>query len=457
MISPGRVPRQRALGGILILLALVLFAACEDLEDLVKTPQYSYVIGDAQNESGGKALYSYLMDNTSGLPELIGSAADYSPDNMKAFAISHSEKYLYLLTGDDHIITYSVKHDTGFLQAIGSPVKVNPSGNSAGSMYRISVDPLDQYVYVFAMLSNDNMLNNGKLYDFTLIETYSMDKDTGLLTFKNIEVLDAHPFSQIVFTQSGNYAYVASQIPDYAIVQCDPGPPFVAILSNLPTGVIYIYEVDRVRGSFRLKDSVSYNPWLVTGDNPITLDPNGKFMYINESSGYCVVKSSSSCPGYTTYDQTGSKVQTYLIDHSTGDLISSRAGFNNQPEITTWGASHPSGEFVYHINSYDSRQADYGVCQSYLKVPGYIYSYYVQYGSGEMTLTGITEAGVGSVSVQVEPSGRFLYMMNSSDIYVYNIDQATGELEVVGEPVSGAQEFSIPGKAYTFPLSLIGY
>lgn len=50
-----------------------------------------------------------------------------------------------------------------------------------------------------------------------------------------------------------------------------------------------------------------------------------------------------------------------------------------------------------------------------------------------------------SVSLTGDVTGRFLYLLNAGDMFVYNVDQANGALTPIGSPLTGATATAMPG------------
>jgi len=90
----------------------------------------------------------------------------------------------------------------------------------------------------------------------------------------------------------------------------------------------------------------------------------------------------------------------------------------------------PSGRFVYVANSSS------GVGGNSVSV------YNINPGTGELTFVDIVSAGTRPVSVVVDPSGRFVYVANltSGDVSAYAIYAATGALTSICAPVAAVSE-----------------
>src|SRR5262249_21756737 len=113
------------------------------------------------------------------------------------------------------------------------------------------------------------------------------------------------------------------------------------------------------------------------------------------------------------------KNSTYSIDATNGPL--KFHGGNEADLYPTYGALHPSGKFVYVANYGDHVTGISGSISMYAINP-----------DGDLTSLGtIAEAGVGTTSVAVHPSGKFAYAAMArfnNAIWTYNIDPASGAL-----------------------------
>src|SRR2546429_6290328 len=60
-----------------------------------------------------------------------------------------------------------------------------------------------------------------------------------------------------------------------------------------------------------------------------------------------------------------------------------------------------------------------------------------------LTSTGTIAAGSGPASVAVDPSGKFAYVANGSDVAMYTISDTAGGLASIGTIAAGAGLFSL--------------
>ncbi|MCH8844552.1 MAG: beta-propeller fold lactonase family protein [SAR324 cluster bacterium] len=423
---------------LIVLLFPVLFASCAERADEVDNDiaaKFAYLLlasagtSDNEGESDGSGIYSYSFDPVSGMPTLIGRLLEFSSSDISSYTVSKSGKSLFVVTKDGLIATFSIVEDTSLVYPVASSFSAVLQDFEVRS---IVLHPLGRFIYI--VLSIDDPDSEGKI---SIMEIYSVDPKTGLATFRGAQQAVVGS-SQFVFSEDGNNAYGARIKP---FAGDGPPPP--------PEGILTTYDVDRITGFMTAIDSLSFNGWAFGGPfHPIALDPTGKFLYLTPSSGFC---DSDPGPG-TVWEQTGSIVYTYIIDPSTGLLTNSGEKEDVSKEIINWGATHPSGDFVYFLSAFD-----FEVCGDFRRVPNTIYAYYVNRSTGELFLTGREDAGIGGKSITVDPTGKYLYLLNPNDIFVYNIDQATGSLQAIGTPLRGATAIPLAGPALSLEISFIGF
>jgi len=113
----------------------------------------------------------------------------------------------------------------------------------------------------------------------------------------------------------------------------------------------------------------------------------------------------------------------YTIDSATGALTSIGTIPTGSRPISV--AVDPSRKFVYVVNVGSNDVSTYSVDTT----------------TGTLTSTGTIAAGSGPASVAVDPSGKFAYVANGSDVAMYTISDTAGGLASIGTIAAGAGLF----------------
>jgi 6-phosphogluconolactonase (cycloisomerase 2 family) len=120
---------------------------------------------------------------------------------------------------------------------------------------------------------------------------------------------------------------------------------------------------------------------------------------------------------------TPTSVSMYSVDTSTGSLTSlgTIAAGGRANSI----ALDPTGKFAYVADGTENSDGSPGTNVS---------MYSIDTATGNLTSLGLIAAGTQPSSVAVDPTGKFVYVTNSgsNDISVYTVNVITGALTVVG-------------------------
>jgi 6-phosphogluconolactonase len=258
--------------------------------------------------------------------------------------------------------------------------------------------------------------------------------------------------------------------PDGAAV--DPTGKFVYV-SNGASGSIWAYAINAGSGALT---AIPGSPFPVAAGVGVAVDPTGKFLYatdgrfnvaaltINtgsgvltavagspffESGGFGVAVAVSPMGKYVYVpngipiglssffnDSSPGSVYAYTVNAGSGALTAVPGSpFTTGPQPVAV-AVHPTGKFVYVPNS--------SQCPSC--PPGSISAYSVDATSGPLTpIPGspFPDAGLGPSGAAVDPTGKFLYVSNVSggSVSAYTINAASGALTVVpGSPFAAGNQ-----------------
>lgn len=328
--------------------------------------------------------------------------------------------------------------------ASGSPV-ATPTVFESNSFASIVSEPFGKFIYVLGT-------EDGK------VAVYVRDQISGELKLSGTQ---SFAIDQILFASSGLFAYGSNNGNLYTFsVNRETG-----LLEEL--GTPFTFRGWLAGPDFNnYFDSLLPPPWQKTPFPNMAADPTGKFLYLIGSSGTQLNPGLyGSCPdAIVSQHQLGSLIYTFIIDNNTGLLTQAGPPLDTTPHIVTGISVDPLGRFVqllntheYYFGTYIPDGCAYPAETSPLK-PGAIYSYYVDQSTGTLISSGSVQAGgtqvsagfvtagMDSVSITGNATGIFLYLLNSGDLYVYNVDQANGALTAVGSPLTGATAFPMPGK-----------
>jgi 6-phosphogluconolactonase (cycloisomerase 2 family) len=141
-------------------------------------------------------------------------------------------------------------------------------------------------------------------------------------------------------------------------------------------------------------------------------------------------------------DKTGSFLYT---SNSGGSIyaysIGSGGALSNQTIYTPNGRLYdmvidPTGKFLYIADNGDTSNGS---------DPGYVIGFSINTSTGALTLINKIQAGTGTMSVALDPSGQFIYAANSNSANVsgYSINASTGVLSSIGTYSAGGGPWSI--------------
>lgn len=394
-------------------------------------------------------LYEYIHADNPGLSEtaeIIRLKTDTANSRTKLFGdLAESEQKSVIRLNRLMIeLAYPLETPTNkgarAQHAIGAPVLPPPSPYPWSSSNSIELDIFGKFLYVLG----------SKIVSYTIdpvtgvstpniesaVAVFARDQATGALNFLDVQLLD---IGRLIFAPSGLFAYGSTN------------------------GGLQIYSVNRSTGLLAgVGAPFTFRYWLV-GDSyyNMALSPTGKFLYLIANSGIQQYRPPLSID-CVDKAQLGSLIHTFIVDQNTGLLTQNGPPVDTTPHIITSASVDSKGRFVQLLNTREYVGGPYtpDTCDAgdhpLLNV-GAIYSYYVEQASGKLISsgseqaggaqlpTGFVRAGLDSISLTGDVSGRFLYLLNSSDMYVYNVDQANGALTVIGSPLTGATATAMPG------------
>lgn len=425
----------------------------------------------------GTASFSY--DPTTGaVSQNGGCVVGPHPGSVRDLTLDPSGNFLYVRDfATDNIVTIRIDRSTGQLTQLPLPSARSRSepftdfdefdqfGPSDALVVTKSSSParvLPKSVYASMPLSN-------------LVSSYSVNSSTGALTFVDSAsandpvFLAMFPFINFLVATSGSAATLNS-------FQVDPTSGGVTATSGFTsltnTGAVVTDPSGRFAYTLSPGELVCYTgcgttPLPAANESIISLgiEPTGEFLYAtakNEQAisifsidpilgGVTAVETISTTEfpdaiafhpsgqfAYTV-DATASIAQNATPTSSTIRAYSIAAGFGALTPIGTPISSggnepralvvEPTGKFLYVLNVLSQNISTFSIDPT----------------SGVLTHVALTSTGADPVSMSVDPSGLFLYVTNSSagTISAYKLNPSTGALSAPTATAVGGQPFSV--------------
>ncbi|MFA6015999.1 MAG: hypothetical protein WC742_13115 [Gallionellaceae bacterium] len=541
---------------------IIKYDPCKDYIPVETCPDTYYV---------GNPVHAYSIDPISGLPTLKGVQVDTPPVNTKAIAASPSGRYLFLVTTDNLLYTFSVGFsyftDAEFVASNMNSLNLFNALAAAGYVIGAVYSNDEIIAKLNGILQQPNLYDKLRSDNLALTETSEIHKiksDTSSIRSKLYSDLTETEQKSIIrlnrlmlervypsitpVNKGGNAQHIVGSplllpgsyspsinSPWSISIAQDPHGKFVYVLGAGPQLIIYARDI--VTGQLTLSgtqtsslgqlafmpsglvafgstngslhtfsvnrstgfltetgtpfsfigwhsdvgiDFMSHPipdppplPWQKSPHRNMLIDPTWKFLYLIGSSGTQLYIPPGGLECTFAGAQKGSLIYTFIVDSATGKLTQSGPPVDTTPHIMTGGTVDPKGRFVQLLNTYEYSGPLDTICAGSVAPLnlGAIYSYYVEQSSGKLISTGTLLAGgshlfnymyggkgagnvtvVKSSSLTADKSGQFVYLLNSKDMYVYNVDQANGSLTEIGSPLTGATISLMPGK-YETPVT----
>jgi 6-phosphogluconolactonase (cycloisomerase 2 family) len=268
-------------------------------------------------------------------------------------------------SGAESLSAYAINGTTGAL----SPLALIATGSSGEAPYAIAVTPNKKFLYM-------SIENGGEVFAF------AVNGVTGALT-----AVAGSPFS------------IGSNLSGIAI---DPSGQFLYVVDHgSGSSGLFAYSINSTTGVLA---PITGSPFA-TGSSPfsITITPSGQYVYVANSQ-------SSSISGYAMNSTTGA--------------LTPLAGSPFPAATNVYALTmHPSGTFLYAANGSSDSVAGYAINSAtgaLTAVPGSPFA-----------------SGTDADSVALDPAGKFLYVGNYLDgtISAYTINSSTGSLTgITGSP-----------------------
>lgn len=509
----------------------------------------------------GNPVHSYEIDTVSGVPSPKGIQVDSPPVNTKSLTMASSDRFLYTLTGDNLVYTFSIGYSifteaefnnqnlkslglynalskAGYIaEAVLSSDDIikqlntlleqpdmydrifanNPNVTETDEIKKLKAETISSRIKLFSDLAESEQKSVIRL-NRLMIELVYPDKTpinkgarvlhavgspvatSSVSAYRSFASVEMEPLGKFAYVLGSNVSvYFRDQATGQLTLSATQGlgigqiifAPSGLIAYGSTNGSLQTYSINRSTGMFTelgapfqfwgweegrdFNSGIGYSPaapWQKAPFHNMAADPTGKFLYLIGSSGSQITTPPMGlCPSVESLHQLGSLIYTFIIDSNSGLLTQAGLPLDTTPHIIASASVDPKGRFVQLLNTHEYYPGSYtpdlptdnplpncsGGNTSLLN-HGAIYSYYIEQASGKLIPTGSVQAGgaqipigfvaggMDSVSITGDVSGRFLYLLNSGDMYVYNVDQANGALTAVGSPLTGATTTAAPGK-----------
>jgi 6-phosphogluconolactonase len=341
----------------------------------------------------GKGIHMFTVNTTDGTltPTKILTGI-LSPSSL---ALHPNKKFLYAVneisnfTGPNtsgSVTAMSIDSATGDLRILN----VVSSGGTGPA--HLSVDPAGKWVFV-ANYGGGSAAVLPIMPDGSVGAPAFVQKITGPLGVQ--PAVEAPP---------GSFAISGHDAPHAHQAQSDPAGNFVFV-SDLGTDRIYVYRLDKDRGTLTPSDPPFMQASLGAGPRHFDFHPNGRLVYaITEEASTMVVMDYDAAAGRLTYK-----------GQSASTLPPGYAGTNYPSEIHV----SEDGNYLYGAN----RLCD-SIVQFDINGDGWL-----------LNPRHVWTRGGYPRHFAIEPTGNFMYVLhsNSDNITTFRVDQATGALTFTGQ------------------------
>ncbi len=440
-------------------------------------PTANFVYAANFGEGAGNKYYIYAYSySSSGVLTQISGSPIVTGTRPFSIAIDPTGSMLHVSCQQGGVYTYFIDEATGALDpAPSNPCQVGSSAMSVASAMagRFTCYILDNFarnLEAFSLNISTGAISKIQSVsgDFTLMldanlkvdptgrflhlsglntHVFSIEAPTGILTEITGSPFMAALNGYIAMHPTGRFSYVipeaiSSGVIGYMIdpvagaltgmtgtlpsmntpkgAVFSPSGAFAYIVTNetLNFSNVYAYSVDPITGV--LTANVPGSPFIdAFAPDSISIDPLGRFLYLTKSGS--------------------GKIEGYALNQTTGALTKiSGSPFtaNGESHMTI----HSSGRFAYAVSVHQFTS-------------GYVTGYSIDDQTGVLTeISGShLPADMNPVSISVDPTGKYLCVVNDSSISVYLINPWTGALnEVIGSPFAlGSTSIAASGFNYT--------
>jgi len=353
-------------------------------------PKYAYVANNIAD-----SVSAYKIDSATGALTATAPATKATGDGPYSVTVDPTGRFAYVANSNaDTISAYSIDTvaggDTGaltLLTDVNAGIAGNQTSIATGDYpFSITIHPSGEFAYT---LNQGGGAGTGNT-----ISAYSVNASSGALA-----AIDADGGT------TGTQATIATGTTPYAIT-IDPLGKF-AYVANYASNTISAYTIDSITGTLTSVGAA------VAGTNPssIAIDPSGKCALVTNN--------------------TSNNVMSYSIDTNTGVLTGvSTVASGTAPRSVAVDPN--TGLYAYVANAGSANVSAFSVNPADCVIASIDTDAVT--GGVNATIT----AGTTPISVNVDPSGLFVYVANlaSNNVSVYKI--GNGGALTPGTPVATA-------------------
>jgi 6-phosphogluconolactonase (cycloisomerase 2 family) len=321
---------------------------------------------------------------------------------------------------------FAVAPETGELTLLETPPSDNPSF--------VALHPSGQYLYVINEIADYEGAEAGSM------EAYALDDATGLVTFLNRQAVGSIP-AHLAVDPTGSYVVVGNYVgASYQVLPINADGSLGEVIDTVQQSGSGPHE----RQEAPHPHAVVFDPagrYIATADLGIDKVEifelqEGKLVKVSEA-----LVAPGSGPRHVAFHPSGqtlyvineltATITAFAYDAATGQLGAEIQTIGTVPDdfpehkSTAEIMVHPSGKFLYGSNR---KFEDHPLADA-------IVAYSIDEATGELTLIGHTTENIQFPrSFAIDPTGVWLYALNQKgdSIVQHTIDQSTGELSPTG-------------------------
>jgi 6-phosphogluconolactonase len=351
----------------------------------------------------GKGIHMFSVNTTDGTltPTKILTGIP-SPSSL---AFHPNKKFLYAV---NEISNFSGPNTTGSITAMSvdsatGDLKIMNRMSSGGTgPAHVSVDPTGKWLFA-SNYGGGSVAVLPIMADGSVGAPSDVQKITGPLGVQ--PAVEAPP---------GSFAISGHDAPHVHMAQTDPDGNYV-LVTDLGTDRIYVYKLDKQRGTLTPSDPPFMQASLGAGPRHFDFHPNGRFVYaITEEASTMVVMDYNAASGRLTYK-----------GQSASTLPAGYAGTNFPSAIH----ATRDGNFLYGLNRLHDTVVQFDINpDGWLLNPRHFWT-----------------RGSYPREFAVEPTGNFMYVLHtrSDNVTSFRVDKTTGALTFTGQFVPVGQPSKI--------------
>jgi 6-phosphogluconolactonase (cycloisomerase 2 family) len=375
--------------------------------------EYAYCLNGVR-----KTVSVYSINAANGKLTKVKGTDIGTGDDPLDLKITPTGSFIYVANDDGTVSGYVVNSTNGTLSAVsGSPF---PTGNNPDGL---AITPSSQFLYVANLGDN-------------AISAYKINATTGALT-----EITGSPFKAGFFPRA---------------VTVDPTGKF-AFAANLGDDTISAYTIDATTGALKEVTGSPYN--TSSGPTAVAVDQSGKYLFApgeNDSgvSAFSIAPGTGELtlvPG-SPFATLGTTPFAVTVDATNQFLY---VADKVQDQIATYSINPASGVLTF-LHSVVARMAPLSVAvvngtTPITYVPKFVYTanldeedisaYTINAATGILTAVSGSPFAAGKypVTLAPDPSGRYLYVVNSddadssADLSSYRISASTGALKALAD------------------------